>query len=105
VLVLASLPERTYPLVLRVPIRRRLELDLVPAPGWEPTHRAARRLEAEWGSVGEDLEKEAGSLRSVLHITLQAQTVATEDYAAFARFCQAVDELSTRPPRLKRLAE
>jgi hypothetical protein len=55
--------------------------------------------------VGEDLEKGAGSLRSVLHIELPAQTVATEDYAAFARFCQAVDELSTRPPRLKRLAE
>ena len=103
--VLASLPERTYPLVLRVPIKRRLELELVPAPGWEPTHRAPRRLEAEWGSVGEDLEKGAGSLRSVLHIALPAQTVATEDYAAFARFCQAVDELSTRPPRLKRLAE
>jgi len=103
--VLASLPKRTYPLVLRVPIKRRLELDLVPAPGWEPTHRTARRLEAEWGSVGEDLEKEAGSLRSVLHITLPAQTVATEDYPAFARFCQAVDELSTRPPRLRPIGD
>jgi hypothetical protein len=103
--VLASLPDRTYPLVLRVPIKRRLELDLVPASGWEPTHRAPRRLEAEWGSVGEDLEKEAGSLQSVLHITLPAQTVATEDYPAFARFCQAVDELTTRPPRLRPIGD
>ena len=103
--VLASLPERTYPLVLRVPIERRLELDLVPAPGWVPAHRAPRRLEAEWGSVDEDLDDEAGSLRSVLHIVLPAQTVATENYPAFARFCQAVDELSSRPPRLRRASD
>ena len=103
--VLASLPERTYPLVLRVPIERRLELDLVPAPGWESAHRAPRRLETEWGSVDEDLDKEAGSLRSMLHIVLPAQTVAIDDYPAFARFCQAVDELTTRPPRLRPIGD
>ncbi len=100
--VLASLPERTYPLVLRVPIKRRLELDLVPAPGWELEYHAPRRLEAQWGSVDEDLENEGGSFQSILHVVLPAQTVTTEDYPAFARFCQAVDELSTRPPRLRR---
>jgi len=103
--MLASLPERNYPLVLRVPIERRLELDLVSAPGWEPVYYAPRRLEAQWGSVDEDLQNETGSLRSTLHIVLPAQTVATENYPTFARFCQAIDELSTRPPRLRRASD
>jgi hypothetical protein len=102
---LARLPERTYPLVLRVPIERRIELDLISPPGWRVKNRAPRRLDASWGSVSESLEEVEGSQRSILRIALPAQTVATEDYAQFARFCQAVDELSTRPPRLERVAE
>ncbi len=98
-------PSELTPLVLRVPIERRLELDLIPAPGWEQEYHAPRRLEAQWGSVDEDLENEGGSFRSVLHVVLPSQTVATEDYPAFARFCQAVDELTTRPPRLRRASD
>jgi hypothetical protein len=101
---LARLPERTYPLVLRVPIERRIELDLVPPSGWREKSRAPRLLDAEWGSVSETLEEIDGSQRSILRIALPAQTIAVDDYANFARFCQAVDELSTRPPRLERKA-
>jgi hypothetical protein len=41
----------------------------------------------------------------VLDIALPAQTVAPDDYRAFARFCQAIDELTTRPPSLERIAD
>ena len=99
---LARLPDRTYPLVLRVPIERRIELDLVPPAGWQPKERPPRRLDTEWGSVAETLEPVDGARRSTLHVALPSQTVAPEDYRAFARFCQAVDELTTRPPRLER---
>lgn len=102
---LARLPERTYPLMLRLPIERRIQLDVVPPSGWEPTKRQPRRLQAEWGSVSESLELVAGIRRSILHISLPAQTVSPEDYPAFARFCQAIDELTTRPPRLERVTE
>jgi len=100
---LARLPERTYPLMLRVPMERRIQLDLVPPLGWEPKKRNPRHLDAEWGSVSETLEPVDGSLHSILHISLPAQTVSPADYRAFARFCQAVDELATRPPRLERV--
>lgn len=103
--MLARLPERTYPLMLRLPIERRIQLDLVPPPGWEPKNRRPRHLDAKWGSVSETLEPVDGSLQSNLHISLPAQTVSPADYPAFARFCQAVDELATRPPRLERTAE
>jgi hypothetical protein len=103
--VLASLPERTYPLILRVPVSRRLELELLAPPGWKPSERVPRRLDARWGSVTETLERAADSTRSVLRITLPVQTVAPEQYPAFARFCHAVDELATRPPRLERSAQ
>jgi len=99
--VLASLPERAYPLVLRVPVERRFELELVPPPGWESANLPPRRLETGWGSVDEQIERTNGSFRSILRVKLPAQTVATNDYRAFARFCQAVDELTTRPPRLR----
>jgi len=102
---LARLPERTYPLMLRLPMERRIQLDLMPPPGWEPKKRQPRRLDAEWGSVSETLEPVDGAHQSVLRISLPAQTVAPEDYRAFARFCQAIDELTTRPPRLERIAE
>ena len=99
---LARLPERTYPLMLRLPMERRIRLDLVPPPGWQPKKRKPRRLDAEWGSVSETLEKVDGSLQSVLRISLPSQTVLPADYKAFARFCQAIDELTTRAPRLER---
>jgi hypothetical protein len=99
--ILASLPDRRYPLVLRLPIERLLTLEIVPPAGWQLTDRLPRQLEADWGSVGESLEPIDGSLRSVLSIRLPAQTVAREDYRDFARFCQAVDELTMRPPSLK----
>jgi len=99
---LARLPERTYPLVLRVPVERRIVLDLVPPAGWQPKERPPRRLDTEWGSVAETLEPIDGARRSVLHVALPSQTIAPDSYRAFARFCQAVDELTTRPPRLER---
>jgi hypothetical protein len=101
---LARLPERTYDLVLRVPLERRVELELVPPPGWKAEERAPRRLDAGWGSVNESLEEDDGALRSVLRVELPAQTVTPDKYRGFARFCQAVDELTTRPPRLERAA-
>ncbi len=100
--VLASLPERTYPLVLRIPIDRRLELELVPPAGWRVDERPPRQLGAQWGSVEETLDQVDGAYRSVLRISLPAQTVEPDEYPTFARFCQAADELSTRPPRLVR---
>jgi hypothetical protein len=103
--VLASLPERRYPLVLRLPIERRLELDLVAPEGWSVGSRPPRRLAAEWGSVEETLSAEGDAEKSLLHIVIPATTVEPADYAAFARFCQALDELTTRPPRLEPLSK
>ncbi len=100
--VLATLPARTHPLVMRLPVERRLELELVPPPGWRVAERPPRRLEAAWGSVLETLSAANGAQRSELSIVLPAQTVEVAGYRAFARFCQAVDELATRPPRLQR---
>ena len=98
--ILASLPERKYPLDLRLPIERRLELDVTPPDGWSVVERPPRQLETDWGSVTETLSTAGTTRRSVLHIEIPAQAVAPDDYAAFARFCQAVDELMLR--RLKR---
>ena len=56
-------------------------------------------------SLSESLHEGEGSQRSILRVSLPAQTVSTGDYAQFARFCQAVDELATRPPRLERVAD
>ena len=86
-------------------MERRIQLDLEPPPGWEAKKRKPRQLDAEWGSVSETLETVDGILQSVLHISLPAQTVPPVDYTAFARFCQALDELTTRPPRLERVTE
>jgi hypothetical protein len=101
---LASLPERTYPLVLRIPIERLIELDITPPAGWRLKSRPPRRLDAEWGSVAETVAPVDGGRRSILRVTLPAQTIAPDNYLAFARFCQAVDELATRPPRLEPIA-
>jgi hypothetical protein len=98
--VLASLAERKFPLVLRVPLLRSLQLEVVPPPGWSQADRRPRRLEARWGSVDEIVEDGAGAHHSTLSVVLPEQTVTPEEYPEFARFCQAVDELTTRPPRL-----
>ncbi|MDX2436736.1 MAG: hypothetical protein QNL88_06785 [Acidobacteriota bacterium] len=103
--VLASLPERQYPLVLRLPIERRLKLDLVAPDGWSVVSRPPRRLSTNWGSVTETLSDADGAQRSVLHIEVPAQRVEPEEFAAFARFCQALDELTTRPPRLEKAGD
>jgi hypothetical protein len=98
--VLASLPQRHFPLVLELPLVRRHELLIEPPQGWG-VDRPARRLETRWGSVSESLGVEVGGSRSVLTLEIPAQTVAPEEYPEFARFCQAVDELVSRPPRLQ----
>jgi hypothetical protein len=98
--VLASLPERQYPLVLRLPLLRSLDLELTAPPGWRPAFDKPRQLTARWGSVTEIVAEEGAVGRSVLRIEIPAQTVSPEEYPEFARFCQAVDELTTRPPRL-----
>ena len=85
-----------------VPVERRLELELEPPSGWALAERKPRQLKAEWGTIDETLDTSDGSQHSVLRITLPAQTVAPEDYPAFARFCHAVDELTMRPPKLRR---
>jgi hypothetical protein len=101
--LLATLPQRRYPLVLRLPIERRFKLELEPPPGWRPADRRPRRLDTEWGSVEETLsETSDGTQTSVLQVEVPAQTVTPDAYPAFARFCQALDELARRPPRLRR---
>jgi hypothetical protein len=98
---LASLPERRYPLVVNLPITERVELVLDGPPGWS-VERAERRLEAEWGSVHEELDVDGRRVRSVLTLEVPARTVTPDEYPQFVRFCQAVDELSARPPTLER---
>lgn len=96
---LASLPERSYPLVVPLPIAERVELVLEAPPGWS-MNRAPRRLEAEWGSVTEQLEVDGQRIHSLLALEVGARTIEPADYPRFARFCQAVDELASRPPTL-----
>jgi hypothetical protein len=60
--------------------------------------RAPRRLEAEWGSVVEQLTVDGSRIRSLLTLGVGSLTVEPRDYPRFARFCQAVDELASRPP-------
>jgi hypothetical protein len=100
---LASLPERRYPLALELPIAERVEIALRLPKGWSDA-RAPRRLETEWGSVNESLETDGDRHRSVLILKVPAGTVSPEEYPQFARFCQAVDELTSRPPVIEREA-
>ena len=99
---LASLPERTFPLVLHLPILQRLELVVSPPAGWKPVANP-RVLSAQWGSVDETVGVGSDGLHSVVTLDIPAQTVAPADYPEFARFCHAVDELLARPPMLERL--
>ena len=100
----ASLPERTYPLVLQVPLERRTVLEITAPEGWQLEERSPRRVETGWGSVHETIERTDSTVRSRLTVALPRQTVSTDDYPAFARFCLAVDELISRPPTLVRTA-
>ena len=99
--VLASLSERRQPLVLQLPVLRREETTIQPPPGWK-ARRSPRRLSASWGQVNETIEKSGGQHRSTLMLEIPAVSVAPEDYQEFARFCRAVDELVSRPPRFER---
>jgi hypothetical protein len=96
---LASLPSRRFPLVLQLPIIRHHETMVHPPPGWT-IDRQQRKLESRWGRVTEALERQADTVRSELTLEVYATTVAPGDYAEFARFCRAVDELLGRPPVL-----
>lgn len=97
--VLASLPSRSYPLILQLPVQRRFTVTIRPPAGWT-VERPARQLQADWGSLEETLEEAPDGIRSELVLAIPAQTVDPEDYPRFARFCHAVDELMSRPPRL-----
>jgi hypothetical protein len=97
--VLAALPTRQFDLIMPVPVLQRSELTLELPEGWTIDQRP-RKIESRWGSVVESIEVDGRRHRSILRLELAAQTVAPEDYPAFARFCHAVDELSSRPPIL-----
>jgi hypothetical protein len=97
---LAALPTRQFPLVLHLPVLQRKELVVHFPPGWS-LDRRTRRLQASWGSVAEEIERTESSFHSVLRLSLPAQTVPTERYREFARFCQAIDELIQRPEVLE----
>jgi hypothetical protein len=99
--VLAALPTRRYPLIMPVPVLQRQELVIEVPEGWT-VDRVPRRIEARWGSVTETTDRDGRRHRSVLRLELPAQTVSPDDYPEFARFCHAVDELSSRPPVLSR---
>jgi len=98
---LASLSERRHPLVLQLPILRREEVSIQAPPEWK-IDRPARRLSTSWGRVDETIENIEGQQQSTLILEIPAVTVMPEDYPEFARFCRAVDELVSRPPRFKR---
>ncbi len=99
--VLASLPERRQPLILQIPILRLDEVVIQPPPGWT-SDRPARRLSTPWGQVDETVETIDGRRHSTLALEIPAVTVKPQDYPEFARFCRAIDELISRPPRFKR---
>ncbi len=98
---LASLPERQQPLILQMPILRLDEVVIQPPPGWT-SDRPARRLSTSWGHVDETVEMVEGRRRSILVLEIPAVTVEPQDYPEFARFCRAIDELISRPPRFER---
>lgn len=99
--VLASLSERRQPLVLQLPVLRREEVTIQPPPGWKMS-RPARRLSTSWGRVDETIEVTEKEHRSTLILEIPPVIVPPEDYPGFARFCRAVDELVSRPPRFVR---
>ena len=100
---LASLPERRQPLILQMPILRLDEVVIKPPSGWT-SDRPARRLSTPWGHVDETVEAVEGRWQSILVLEIPAVTVEPKSYPEFARFCRAVDELISRPPRFERQA-
>lgn len=99
--VLASLPERKFPLVLQLPILQTIEVDLTVPDGWF-IERNERRIETEWGSVKETLNRRPDGLESILSFEVPAQIISPERYAEFSRFCRALDELVRRPPVIEK---
>jgi hypothetical protein len=98
---LASLPERRFPLVIRLPSIQVVELEVEPPPGWAE-QRPARRLVTDFGRVEEERTAVGRRDRSTLTVELPAQVVPPESYRDFVRFCHAVDELTARPLTLTR---
>jgi len=99
--LLASLAERKQPLILQSPILRREETIIRPPQGWS-SHRAARRIATTWGRIEETMETIDGRQHSILILQIPAVVVETENYPEFARFCRAIDELASRPPRFEK---
>lgn len=97
--ILAALPARRYPLIMPVPVIQTTVLTIDPPAGWK-LDRAPRKIDTQWGSVVETLTHRDGTVSSELRLELPAQTVAPDRYPEFARFCHAVDELTSRPPVL-----
>ncbi|MCP4901043.1 MAG: hypothetical protein GY906_29080 [bacterium] len=98
---LAALPERSFPLVLRMPILQSVEFDLEVPSGWS-VDRGERQIETEWGRVTETLERKPNGLHSRAVLEVPAQVVSPENYPQFSRFCRAVDELMGRPPVIEK---
>ncbi len=98
---LASLPERRQPLILQIPILRLDEVIIKAPPGWT-SNRPARKLSTPWGQVDETIEMTQGRRHSTLVLEIPAVTVKPQSYPEFARFCRAIDELVSRPPRFER---
>ncbi len=95
--VLASLPARQLPLVLQLPILRRHETVIHPPRG-SSIDFTERKLSSRWGKVEEHIEQTDDTVRSIVTLQVYATRVAPDDYAEFARFCRAIDELLGRPP-------
>ena len=98
---LASLPDRSLPLVLHLPHEQTVVLELEPPAGWSATW-PERRFDAPWGEVREEMVGREGRALSTLELRIPAQVIEPDDYPGFVRFCHAVDELLTRPPVLVR---
>jgi tetratricopeptide (TPR) repeat protein len=101
---LASLPEREFPLILQLPLQRRIEVELTAPPGFT-MKRPPRMLSTRWGEVTETIEVSDRVISLELYLQVPAQTVTPEQYPEFARFCLAVDELISRPPELRRSSQ
>jgi len=99
--LLASLADRKLPLILQSPILRREETIIRPPQGWS-SHRSARRIATTWGSIEETMETTESGRHSILILQIPAVVVEPENYPEFARFCRAIDELASRPPRFEK---
>ncbi len=96
---LASLPTRTYPLVLQLPIEQHIRVDLTPPPGWKVAARS-QTFAGAWGRVSRNVTLRGRALRSVTTLHIPASVVPTKRYQDFVRFCHTVDQILSRPLRL-----